>query len=158
MSEPFLWLRLLHILSATVLFGTGLGTAFHMWFAHRSGEVAVIAVAARNTVRADFWFTTPAVILQPATGAALIWFGGHDPLAPWLIAAYALYVVAGTCWLPVVVLQIRARDLAAAALTSGQPLPPAYRRTMGLWFALGWPAFTAVVAIFALMVMRTAFG
>lgn len=158
MSEPFLWLRLLHVLSATVLFGTGLGTAFHMWFAHRSGDIRAIAVAARNTVRADFWFTTPAVIVQPATGAAMMWLGGHDPLAPWLVAAYALYVIAGACWLPVVALQIRARDLAVSALRSGMELPPAYHRIMRLWFALGWPAFAAVLAIFALMVMRPAFG
>lgn len=158
MSEPFLWLRMLHIISATVLFGTGLGTAFHMWFTHRSGDVAAIVVAARNTVRADFWFTTPVVILQPATGATLIWLGGHDPLAPWLVAVYALYAFAGACWLPVVALQIRARDLAVSALDTGMELPPAYHRIMRLWFALGWPAFAAVATIFALMVLKPAFG
>jgi uncharacterized membrane protein len=39
-----------HIVSATILFGTGLGTAFHMWMSHSSGSVQAIAVAARNTV------------------------------------------------------------------------------------------------------------
>ena len=56
----FLLLKTLHVLSATVLFGTGLGTAFHMWVTHRRGEVRAIAVTAANVVQADFLFTTPA--------------------------------------------------------------------------------------------------
>ena len=57
MSDPFLWVKWLHILGATVLFGTGLGTAFHHWMSHRSGEPEAIAVATRNTVLADGIFT-----------------------------------------------------------------------------------------------------
>lgn len=53
---------MLHIVSATVLFGTGIGTAFVVWRAYRSGEVATIAFAARHAVIADWLFTTPAVV------------------------------------------------------------------------------------------------
>jgi uncharacterized membrane protein len=153
-SDGYLLLKTVHILSATVLFGIGLGTAFHMWFAHRSGNVQAIAVVARNIVRADLLFTTPAIIVQPVTGGYLIWLSGIDPLAPWLIMVYALYILAGACWLPVVWLQIRARDMARAALHANQALPPAYHRCMRLWFALGWPAFAAVIVIFWLMTTK----
>lgn len=152
MSDLYLWVKALHILSATVLFGTGLGTAFHMWMAHRSGDVRAIATVARNIVIADWLFTTPAIVAQPATGIGLLYLGGIAPLSPWLIATYTLYAVAGLCWLPVVWLQIKARDYAVDAAARGMPLPTDYFRVMRLWFALGWPAFIAVIVITWLMV------
>ena len=68
----FLLVKTLHILSSTVLFGTGLGTAFFQWMAYRRGEVAAIAVTARHVVLADWLFTTPAIIVQPLTGFWLL--------------------------------------------------------------------------------------
>jgi uncharacterized membrane protein len=156
MSDTYLWLKVLHILSSTVLFGTGLGTAFHMWMAHLSGDPRSIATVSRNVVIADFLFTTPAVILQPATGIFLLWSSGTDPFSSWLVLAYALYLIAGSCWLPVVWLQIKVRDAAIEAVATGKPLTTAYYRYMRLWFALGWPAFVAVIIIFWLMVAKPA--
>ncbi|MBE1160160.1 DUF2269 family protein [Dyella acidiphila] len=152
--NAYIWLKTLHILSSTLLFGTGLGTAFFMWFTHRTGNVAAIATATRLTVRADFLFTTPAVIVQPISGYLLMRLMGLDLHAGWLQAAIALYVFTGLCWLPVVWLQWKASQLARAAAHTGAPLPPAYYRMMRIWFALGWPAFLAVLAIFWLMVAK----
>jgi len=149
-------LKFVHIVSSTLLFGTGLGTAFFMWSTHRSRDVAAIASAARLTVRADWLFTTPAVIVQPFSGVWLMHVAGFPPTSSWLVAGMALYLVAGACWLPVVALQLRVRNLAAAALRDGTPLPPAYFRCMRWWFALGWPAFAAVMATFWLMVAKPA--
>lgn len=154
MIDAYAALKAVHVLSAALLFGTGLGTAFHMWSAHRSGDVAAIAAAAASTVRADFLFTMPAVVVQPLTGLLLIRELGLDPLAPWLVAVYGLYGLTGACWLPVVGLQIRARDLAAGAAARADALPPAYHRCMRAWFALGWPAFAAVIAIYWLMIAK----
>ena len=148
--------KTVHILSSTVLFGTGLGTAFHMWRADRTGDVRVIANAARQTVLADWLFTAPAVIIQPLTGFLLIYEAGYALDEAWIMLSLGLYVLIGACWLPVVWLQIRMRNLAAAALDDGAEPPPLYRRYMRLWFALGWPAFLSVIAIFALMVFRPA--
>ncbi len=151
----YVLLKLLHILSSTLLFGTGLGTAFFMWFTWRSGNLAAIATAARLTVRADWLFTTPAVLLQPITGVALVRLMGFPWHTPWLLAAIALYLLTGACWLPVVWLQLRVRDLAVAALADGQTSPPPIcQRYMRRWFALGWPAFLAVLGIFWLMVAK----
>lgn len=154
MSEPFLWLKWLHVLSSTVLFGTGLGTAFQMWWAHRTRDPRVIATVAANVVLADWLFTLPSGIVQPLTGWGLIVMGGYDPGEGWLILAYVLYALALGCWVPVVALQIRARDLARAAAGAGTALPAAYSRAMRAWFILGWPAFLSLIAIFALMVAR----
>ena len=57
-------------------------------------------------------------------------------------------------WLPVVWMQARMRDLAAQAAIAGAPLPEAYHRLYRLWFAFGFPAFFAVLAIFWLMIAR----
>lgn len=154
MTDLYSLYKTVHILSATVLFGTGLGTAFHMWRADRTGDVRVIAAAARQTVLADWLFTAPAVIIQPLTGFLLIYEAGYALDEAWIMLSLGLYVLIGICWLPVVWLQIRMRDLAAAALNDGAGLPPLYRRYMRLWLALGWPAFLSVIAIFALMVFR----
>jgi len=147
-------LKLLHILSSTVLFGTGLGIAFFMWFTHRTGNVQAIATATRLTVRADLLFTTPAVIVQPISGFFLMRLEGLDFHAPWLQAATVLYLIVGACWLPVVWLQWRTQVLAQRAVAHSTPLPPAYYRYMHLWFFLGWPAFLGMVTIFWLMVAK----
>lgn len=152
MTDAYSCLKVLHILSATVLFGTGLGTAFQMWMAHLGGDVRSIATVSRNVVKADLLFTTPAIIVQPVSGIALMSLAGIDPLSSWLVAAYILYAVAGACWLPVVWLQIRIRDMSSKAAALGAPLPQPYSRCMRLWFGLGWPAFAAVIVIFWLMV------
>ena len=152
--DAALLLKWLHILSATVLFGTGLGTAAHLWMTHRTGNVSAIAVAAANTVRADWWFTLTSGIVQPLTGAGLIWLEGYDPLAPWLIAVYALYAVAAACWIAVVRLQIRACRLARDAALQSEALPATYFRIMRAWYALGWPAFLVLILVMWLMVAK----
>ncbi len=157
MNDHYLLLKTLHILSSAILFGTGIGTAFQMWFAHRGGNTAAIANVARNVVIADFVFTTPAVIVQPATGVALALAAGHDLLSPWLVLSYALFLLAGACWLPVVAIQIRVRDLLADAVVRGAALPPRYFRLMRTWFYLGWPAFIALVVVFWLMIAKPDF-
>jgi uncharacterized membrane protein len=154
--NAYVALKLVHVLSSTLLFGTGLGTAFHMWMTHRGGDVRAIASAARLTVRADWYFTAPAVIIQPLSGFALMHLAGFAWTQSWLQLALLLYLIAGSCWIPVVMLQLHVQRLATAAVERGQPLPPAYYRTMRLWFLLGWPAFAAVVVTFWLMVAKPA--
>lgn len=150
----FLVLKTIHILSATILFGTGLGTAFHMWTTHLRGDVHAIAVVARNVVLADWMFTTTAGVVQAVTGFMMLRTAGYDPTESWLVAAYACYILAGLCWLPVVRLQIRIARFAAAAAEQDVPLPEAYHRAMRIWFSLGWPAFLALVVAFWLMVAK----
>lgn len=154
MIDVYLLVKVVHILSSTVLFGTGLGTAFFMWQSNRSSDIAAIAVTARHVVIADWLFTMPAMIAQPVTGLWLAFDGGYRLTEGWLVLSVALFVLAGACWLPVVWLQIRMRNLAAAARVAGESLPPLFHRHMRIWFALGWPAFFAILVIFFLMVLK----
>ena len=151
-------LRWLHVLGAAVLFGTGAGIAFFMVMAHRTRDAALIAHVAGTVVVADAVFTATAVVLQPVTGALLAWEVGWRLTEGWILLSLALYVVTGLFWLPVVAIQIRLRDLARAAAAASVPLPPAYRRLYRIWFACGFPAFLAVLAIFWLMLTRPLLG
>lgn len=150
----YLTIKWLHILSSTLLFGTGLGIAFFLWLAHRGGDARVIAATARTVVIADACFTAPAVITQFATGLWLVHTLGLPYSQPWIALALVLFGFVGLCWLPVLWLQWRARDLAAQAAAAGTPLPAEYHRVMRWWFWLGWPAFLSVLAIFWLMVTK----
>ncbi|MEZ5770583.1 MAG: DUF2269 domain-containing protein [Defluviimonas denitrificans] len=146
--------RWLHILSSTVLFGTGIGTAFQMVWAMRTGRVETVHSVASGVVVADWLFTTPAGIVQPATGLWLIHLQGWSLTEPWLLLTYALYLLAFLAWAPVVALQIRIRDLAGQALATGAPLPARAVALYRIWFALGWPAFGALTLVFWLMVTK----
>lgn len=150
----YLWVKWLHIVTSTLLFGTGIGIAFFMWMAHRRGDPRVIAATARVVVVADACFTAPAVVVQLATG---LWLThrlgiGYGPF--WIRAALFLFFVVGACWLPVLWLQLRARRLAEAAVAECSALPSSYYTVMRWWFWLGWPAFASVLSIFWLMVMK----
>ena len=154
MPELYYLLKLAHILGAAVLFGTGAGIAFFMLMAHRSREIAAIAHTARIVVIADLVFTLSAVVVQPITGIALAHVAGYSLTDSWIVVSAALYVFIGLFWLPVLFFQKRMRDLALAALRSGEELPSEYDRLFRLWFLFGWPAFLAMIAIFWLMLAR----
>jgi len=150
----YLALKFLHIIGASVLLGTGAGIAFFMLMAHRTGDPKAVAATARVVVIADFVFTATAVVAQPITGLLLARTVGYRLTEGWIVLSIVLYLVTGAFWLPVVWMQARMRSLAAAAAAAGQPLPPAYHRLFRWWFAFGFPAFAAVVAIFWLMIAR----
>lgn len=150
----YLVVKWLHVMSSTVLFGTGLGSAFYMFFTNRSGDVRAIAIVTRRVVLADWLFTTPTAIAQPLTGFWLLHLSGVPWTAGWVLWSLALYVVAGACWLPVVWLQIRMKRIADRALATGEALPPLYWRLARWWLRLGIPAFSAMVVVVALMVFK----
>lgn len=154
MSDLYGWVKWVHILSSTVLFGTGLGTALHMWLTHLRGDPRAIAVVARNVVLVDWLFTATSGVVQPLSGLYLAHLVGFGFGESWLVASYLLYALTAFCWFPVVSLQIRACRLAEQAVAEGTALPPAYHRLMRWWFWLGWPAFVSLLAVFALMVMK----
>lgn len=152
--ELYLIIKTLHVLSATVVFGTGAGIAFFMLKGQMSGVPAARRFAASTTVTADLLFTLPAVTIQPLSGAWLVWRGGFDWADRWLVLTYGLYLLAGLCWLPVVAIQIRIKRLLDAE-AAGQGLDAvALSRLVCWWFALGWPAFGGLVIVFYLMVAK----
>jgi uncharacterized membrane protein len=151
--NAYLAIKTLHILTSTILFGTGLGIAF-FFYSHRKGDPAAAYFAARMTVHADFIFTLPAVILQPLTGFWLIAHSGFRWTESWLLATYVIYIIAGLCWIPVVFIQIKLKSILRNRLETNAPLPQSYAMLFRCWFLLGWPAFIGLIVVFCLMVAK----
>jgi len=147
-------LKVVHIISAAVLVGTGFGIAFFKWIVDRTGNITAIRIVSEKVVLADWIFTLPAIIVQAGTGLALAHIVGYPLTRGWLFGAICLFCLAGLCWVPVVHLQIRMRDLARAYETHGVPLGEKYLRYSRIWFWLGVPAFSSVIVIFWLMVAK----
>jgi len=153
----YLTLKWIHILSSTVLFGTGIGLAFYFFAAHRLGDLPAIKFTTRLVVLGDLLFTTPAGIIQIISGTLLINEAGIDYDEPWLQLALGLFLFAALCWFPVVWMQIRMRDIANRASTI-EDLPAHYWRLNRLWIGLGTLAFPALVVVFWLMVNKPDFS
>jgi uncharacterized membrane protein len=146
----------IHVLSSTILFGTGIGSAYYMLMAGLRGRASDVHFVVRHVVIADWLFTATAVVVQPATGLWLAHAAGLPLSTPWIAWSLALYVVAGACWLPVVWLQYRIRDMARISAAAGADLPEAFRAHFRTWIALGIPAFVALTIVFWLMVAKPA--
>lgn len=150
----YVTVKWLHILSSTFLFGTGIGSAFYLLFASLSRDVRAIAVVSRHVVLADWLFTTPTIVIQPLTGFYLMHLAGFPMSSSWIVWSLVLYAVGVACWLPVVWLQIRMKQIAREAVEKNAALSAAYWRYMRIWVSLGVPAFFAFVAVFYLMVAK----
>jgi uncharacterized membrane protein len=146
----------LHILSSTVLFGTGLGSAYYMFFASLTKDPRTIAHVVRYVVIADWVFTSTTIIFQPLSGFYLAYLARFPLTGRWLVWTMVLYLVAGACWIPVVFIQIRMRRLAESAVAADTALPDEYGRLLRWWVALGIPAFISLVVVFYLMVAKPA--
>lgn len=150
----YLLLKTIHIISSTLLFGTGIGSAFLMFTANRRKDIAGIYFATRHVVIADWLFTAPAVVIQLATGLWMQRIAGYALTDTWIMGGLILYGLAGICWLPVVWMQIKMRDLAKAALEGNIPLPEQYWKMDKWWIILGSLAFPAIMVVFYLMVFK----
>jgi len=152
MLEEFI--RLAHVIGATVLLGTGAGIAFFMVVVRQTENPVLIAHVSGTVVIADTLFTATAAIFQPITGYLLAKSIGWPLTEGWVFLSLMLYVFTGLFWLPVVWIQIRLRDIARLAAKDNTPLPPQWFRLYRIWFACGFPAFFAVIGIFWLMLMK----
>ncbi len=147
----YAWIKICHIISASVLFGTGLGTAFYMLAVNYQRDINLIVKATREVVIADCFFTTTSGVIQAMTGFLLIYLKGYSLLNLWVLGSIIGYVIAGICWLPVVWLQIQCRNLATLALNNHEPLSEKYKKYFRIWVLLGIPAFFALICVFYLM-------
>ncbi len=154
--NEYLVIKYIHILSASILFGTGIGIAFFKWVTDRSRDNRVIRIVTERTVLADWIFTTPAIGLQLITGLRLAYLAGYPILTGWVFYALCLFILAGCCWLPVVWFQMRMRDIAIAADNGHSQLPDRYWEYTRVWFWLGVPAFLALTVVYWLMVYKPA--
>lgn len=150
----YLWLKLIHILSSTILFGTGIGTAAVMLYGHRQSNIAAKAVINQYVVFVDHIFTGTSGLVQPITGLLMLHITGLSLLTPWIFLSIIGYLIAAACWFPVVYFQIKIRDITVAAAANKTKLPKEYDYYFKRWFVLGWPAFFSLIGVFYLMTMK----
>jgi uncharacterized membrane protein len=153
----YILLKILHILSVTLFFGTGLGSVFYKLMADRTQDPRLIAITMKNVNLADTLFTIPSSLLLPLTGLGMCQLGGIPLKTDWVSWGIALYLIAGLCWLPAWRLQYRMQRLAEQALAQNTTLDPAYWQATRIWAGLGIPSFFAVIGALALMVGKWGF-
>lgn len=152
--DIYFTVKTLHIISSTILFGTGIGIAFFMLRSYFTDDQTLKLYAAKNTVLADYLFTFPAVIIQPISGFWLVWNSGYNVMDLWLVISYILFIIAGLCWLPVVWIQIQLKNMLVKSTQENTELPKRYHSLFKIWFILGFPAFIGLVIVFFLMVIK----
>jgi len=145
------WIKILHIISSSVLFGTGLGTAFYMFYVNLQKDISLIAEATKQVVLADWIFTATSGLLQFLTGMILVYLKDYSFNSLWLKGSLIGYLIAASCWLPVVWLQMQCRDLAFTAVSRNEALPTSYYSKFYCWCLLGIPAFISITTVFYLM-------
>lgn len=151
--QYYVLLKFIHIISATVLLGTGIGTAFFMLLAYWSKNNETIKYTTRHVVLADWIFTAPAVVIQPITGIGLMHILHYSVNSWWFLITMGLYLFIGACWIPVVCIQYRLRSLAQNHFQD-QALSPEFHKLMLWWIALGIPAFLSILVIYWLMITK----
>lgn len=148
----YLTLKWIHIISATIIFGTGIGSAYYMFAANRRKVLSEMRFAVKFVVLADWAFTLPAIIVQFITGLLMAKIANISFFDLWIKWGLILYFFAGACWLPVVWLQIKMEKLIEEAIKENKQLDEKYWKMDFWWILLGSLAFPAVVMIFWLMV------
>ena len=151
--DSYLILKMLHILSAAVVAGTGAGIAFFMFMAYRSNNPEVIKVTARHVIFGDWIFTLPGVITLLITGPLLIQKLGYSFNSAWFYWVSSLFIFIGLCWIPVLRIQYKLYELAKTTSTQ-KAVSPEFKKLMRLWTALGIAAFSAILIIFWLMTFK----
>ncbi|TAL59065.1 MAG: DUF2269 domain-containing protein [Legionella sp.] len=150
----YLWLKYIHILSSTILFGTGLGTASVMLYGHWTKNIKAMAVINQYVVFVDWIFTGTSGIVQPITGLWMVYIAGFPLTALWLWGSIVGYTITALCWFIVVYLQIKIRDITVYCAAEGKELPTQYYTYFKWWFAFGWPAFVSLLLVFYFMTMK----
>ncbi|NNC78146.1 MAG: DUF2269 domain-containing protein [Woeseiaceae bacterium] len=145
----YIWVKFVHVISATLLFGTGIGTAFFMLKAYLSDSETAMVETSKHVVLADWLFTTPAVVVQLVTGVWLMWILDVPFASSWFVSVIGLFALVGACWIPVVWIQVRVRNMVASGSKKTE-----YKSLMRTWIALGIPAFTGVLVLFYLMISK----
>ena len=146
--------KLTHISCSTILMWTGIASVLAMFLANRFGDRDAIHQVARYVLIADLAITTPALVLQLATGMLLLNLAQFDPTQMWLFLGITLYVLASFCWVPTVGLQMQMRRLAAQAVDKDEPLGPGYSAVEKRWALFACLTFAMLACVFYFMIYK----
>ncbi len=149
-------LKLIHVLSATILFGGGIFAALLGTIVFGSGKVKTIAEVGPHIVKLETYLTVLSGLTQIITGLWLASIAGFPVLSGWLGWVLLLFCIAAVCWILGVWLQHRMVELSKTAIETNSELPAEYNERFKIWTFLGLPSTTAMLGIFYLMVFKSA--
>lgn len=147
---PYLLLKLIHILSATIMIGTGLGSAFYLYFTYKKSSITTLREVLKLVILADAVFTAPSVIIQLITG---IWLSEITGLtySRWFWIVISVSFVVLILWLRAAFIQVKLKKL----IFNEDQLPEKFHYWMDIWFYLGIPSFIGSIFLYYLMVYKT---
>lgn len=150
----YIWLKLIHILSSTILFGTGIGTASVMLYGYFQPNMEAKLAIYRYVALVDWFFTGISGLIQPITGLAMVYVAGYSLSMFWISISILGYLIAAFCWFGVVYFQLKIRDITANSIKHKKHLPAIYYQFFTYWFMVGWPAFISLIVVFYLMTAK----
>lgn len=150
----YLSVKYVHVIAAIFLFGFGMGSYLYLIAASRTANPQVIAHVAKMVVRYDAWITTPAGFIQIATGYWLTRLSGLPLTTDWVLMSLILFLIVGSLWLPVLLLQKRLQGMAADAVQCGAGVDADYRAVYRQWFWMGVCGFLGMFVIVLMMVTK----
>jgi uncharacterized membrane protein len=154
MLSLILALKFVHMIAVAVMFGTWLGIALFMVFAHRMGHASVVALISSFVVRVQTWVMASAVVLQPLIGFPLAVAIGASMSAYWLEVSVGIYAAVVLVWMGSLLIEMRIRRLSKDKAVAKEPLPSSYRRLFWMWSLLTVTGLGGMIAIMALMVWQ----
>src|SRR4051794_36827971 len=108
----YFWLKYIHILSSTILFGIGIGTASVMLYAHfKKQNIKALLAISSYVVSVDWLFTGISGLIQPITGFWMVYLLGYPLKTFWILGSIIGYLITAICWFIVVYLQIKMRNI-----------------------------------------------
>jgi uncharacterized membrane protein len=152
----YLVLKLIHVLSSTLLLGTGLGVAVLLFASYKEGHVDFLRTTANHVMIADWLIVAPAVVVQLVTGIWLTSYLGIPFGSAWFVAVLGLFFFAGACWLPMAWIQFQLSHLAVRDHEErvDDAAHSRDRGLMSIWACCAVLAFGALFALFWLMVFK----
>nr|WP_255775339.1 DUF2269 domain-containing protein [Microbulbifer sediminum] len=149
--------KALHVLSAIIVFGTGIGIAWYAMRGWRTGDTHIMRWISAETVAADWIFTTAAILLLLGSASGMLYSNPALLGFTWLRLSAILTLLVFCLWVPVVYIQygIR-RRLRNRSGHAGQEGDPGIRRLVHYWYLLGALALPLMIAIVFLMVTKPA--
>ncbi len=142
-------LKLIHILSATLMIGTGLGSAFYLYFTYKKAQFSTVKEVLNLVIVADMIFTTPSVIIQLITGILLSNMLGLT-YTNWFWVVLSVSFIVLILWLRAAFIQVELKKL----IKNTNELPAKFHRLMTIWFYLGVPSFLGAIFLYYLMVYK----
>jgi len=146
-------LKLIHILSATIMIGTGLGSAFYLYFTYKltkdKSEITILKSVLSLVILADKIFTSPSVIIQLITGI-LLSNKLNITYTNWFYLVITLSLLILVLWLKAVFIQLKFKKI----LEANGKITIEFDRLMKIWFYIGIPSFLGAIYLYYLMVYK----